>query len=169
MALNNKEAYLAVIEFNKTIVSITSAVLAALITFIVFQDYGLGVKNIIPPIILVVSLFFSLMGIGNAIPAIRLDQSRIWAVRYSNIGAFLMIVGILFIGIIQKPAQPTMDSALVNIEKSLNKIYPFVQAKNCLKVQLKNDEYVFHFQKDTLKRKVIYSIEKDKITVTEIE
>ncbi|GAA0884571.1 hypothetical protein GCM10009120_31690 [Sphingobacterium siyangense subsp. cladoniae] len=169
MAQNNKDAYLAVIEFNKTIVSITSTVLAALITFIVFQDYGLGFKNIIAPVVLVISLIFSLRGIGRAIPAIRLDQSKIWAVRYSNIGAFLMILGILLIGLIQKPEKPTMDITLSNIEKSLNKIYPLVEAKNCLTVQLENDEYVFHFQKDTLKRKVVYSIEKDKITATEIE
>lgn len=167
--VNNKDAYLAVIEFNKTIISITSAILAALITFIVFQDYGLSIRNLIAPIILMLSLFFSIFGIGNAIPAIRLNQSRKLAVRFSNIGAGTMIIGIAAIVLIKKPEKVTIDTALVNIEKSLFKIYPVVSTANCRKIQTEDDEYVFHFQKDTLKLMVVYSIEKDIIKTTELK
>lgn len=163
---HNKDAYLAVIEFNKTIISVTSAILAALITFIVFQDYGLSARNIVAPAILILSAFFSILGFGHAIPAIRLDESRKMSVRFSNIGAILMVIGIFAIFIIKKPEKVTIDTALMHVKQSLSTTYPFIQPEYCQRIDLGNEQYIFHFQKDTFKRKVIYSIAKEQIVST---
>ncbi|GAA3963080.1 hypothetical protein GCM10022246_15400 [Pedobacter ginsengiterrae] len=166
---NIKEAYQAVIDFNKTIISITSAILAALISFLVFQDYTLSLLNLVAPVVFVLSLIFSILGIGRAIPAINLDQSKKWAVRFSNLGAGLMILGIISIYLIKKPEKATIDTALSDIEKTLSKIYPVIRIKNCQKIELMGENYLFHFKEGTISRKVIYSLDTEKIILSEVE
>lgn len=160
---NIVEAYKSVIEFNKTIISITSTVLAALISYLVFQDYSLNLPNIISPSFLVLSLIFSFLGIGNAIPAINVEQSKIWAVRHSNIGAGLMIIGIVTIFFIDKKEKVSIDKALYTIEQTLLKVDSTLLQKNCNRLELIDGNYIFHFKRDSIKRKVIYSVDKDHI------
>ncbi len=160
---NVKEAYTAVIDFNKTIISITSAILAALISYLVFQDYNLNLINLISPISLMISLIFSLLGIGYAIPAINIGQSKIWAVRFSNIGAAIMLIGIILIVFIEKKEKPTIDKVLNHIETSLKKVDSRFIQKNCQSFELLDNKYIIHYSYDKSRKKVVYSLDQDKI------
>jgi len=160
---NIKEAYTAVIDFNKTIISITSTILAALISYLVFQDYSLGFPNILSPIALIISLVFSFFGIGCAIPAININQSKIWAVRFSNIGAAIMLTGIILIIFIEKKNSPDINTILVHIEKSLEKVDSKLNQSNCKSFELIDNTYVLNYEHDTIKKQVIYSLDKEKI------
>ncbi len=160
---NIKEAYTAVIDFNKTIITITSTVLAALISYLVFQDYNLLYQNLISPLVLLISLIFSFFGIGLAIPAINTDTSKIWAVRHSNIGASIMLIGILCIGFIQPKEKLSIDKVLLKIETSLKRVEPSLIQKNCKSFELIDDNYIIFYSQDSLHRRVVYSLDKDNI------
>ena len=160
---NIKEAYTAVIDFNKTIITITSTVLAALISYLVFQDYNLSFQNLISPLVLLISLIFSFFGIGLAIPAIHTDTSRIWAVRHSNIGASIMLIGIFCIGFIQPKEKLSIDKVLLKIETSIKRVEPSLTQKNCKSFELIDDNYIIFYSQDSLHRRVVYSLDKDNI------
>lgn len=160
---NIKEAYTAVIDFNKTIIAITSTILATLISYLVFQNYNLTIINLISPFILFLSLIFSFLGIGYAIPAINTDTSKICAVRYSNIGASLMLIGIISITFIKPKDKPSIDQILLKIETSLKKIEPSLIQKNCKSFELIDDNYIIYYSQDSLYRRVVYSLDKENI------
>lgn len=166
---NIKEAYTAVIDFNKTIVAITSTILASLISFLVFQNYNLSFTNIISPVLLFGSLVFSFLGFGYAIPAINTDTSKIWAVRYSNIGASLMLIGIICISLIESKEKENIDQILLKIENSLKKIEPSLIQKNCKSFELIENNYIIYYSQDSLHRRIIYSLDKEKIISFERE
>jgi len=166
---NIKEAYTAVIDFNKTIVAITSTILAALISYLVFQNYNLTIINLISPFLLFASLIFSFLGIGFAIPAINTDTSKIWAVRHSNIGAILMLIGIICIIFIEPKEKSSIDQILLKIEVSLKKVEPSLIQKNCKSFELIENNYIIYYAQDSLYRRVIYSIDGEKIISLERE
>lgn len=160
---NIKEAYTAVIDFNKTIIAISSTIFATLISYLVFQNYNLISINLISPFILFISLIFSFLGIGFAIPAINTDTTKIWAVRHSNIGAGLMLMGIMSIAFIKPKDKPSIDQILLKIETSLKEIEPSLIQKNCKSFELIENNYIIYYSQDSLYRRVIYSLDKENI------
>lgn len=160
---NIKEAYTAVIDFNKTIIAISSTILATLISYLVFQNYNLISINLISPLILFISLIFSFLGIGFAIPAINTDTSKIWAVRHSNIGAGLMLMGIMSIIFIKPKDKASIDQILLKIETSLKRIEPSLIQKNCRSFELIEGNYIIYYSQDSLHRRVVYSLDKENI------
>ena len=165
MSENIKDSYTAVIDFDKVLISISSTILAALISYLVFQDYDLNFPNLIAPILLVVSLFLSLLGFGQAIPAIKKNQSRKLAVKASNLAAVAMFLGIFAIGLIRQKSTPTINEVLVQIENTSETLKTDLSAVNCNQIEFVNRNYILSYELDSLKVKIIYSLDDKKMTL----
>ena len=161
---NTVAAYQSVIDFNKTIISITSTILAALISYLVFQNYNLSIRNLISPIILVISLICSLFGFGYAIPAINKSVSKKAAITFSNIGAGIMLIGIIAIVSIEEKEKINIKNILVDIENSLKSVDSKLTPQNCKSFELTDQNYILQYKHDSINIQIIYSLDKEKIT-----
>lgn len=166
---NYKDSYLSVIEFNKVIVSIASTILAALISYLVFQEYDFTFRNLISPIVIFISLILSLFGFGNAIPAIKKDQSRKWAIRASNAAASFMFIGIGLIGFIQPKKDKTINDILKYVESSSINFNHNLIPNNCSEISFINRDYILKYNLDSIVVKTIYSLDDDKMTLLQKE
>lgn len=166
---NIKEAYTAVIDFNKTIVSISSTILAALISYLVFQEYDFTIRNFTSPILLVISITFSFFGFGFAIPAINVAQAKIWAVRFSNIGAAVMLLGIISIAFIQKKELNDLDKILHKVETTFKTIDPKINRSNCQSFSLSGETYIFNFTDNKTIKQVTFSTNSQQIVSYKIK
>jgi hypothetical protein len=157
---NIQEAYKSVIEFNKVIISITSTVLAVLISYLAFQDYELIICNLLSPIALIISISLSLFGFGYAIPAINKNRSSNIAVNCSNAGAFLMLLGIVLISTIQKHENDDIQQALMSIDKTLKVNSKNFIPSNCTNIKKNDKDYELTYKSTGFEAIVIYSTEK---------
>lgn len=157
------EAYKSIIEFNKVIISLASLVLAALISYIVSQDFPLTFRNLASPVALIVSLIFSLSGFGRAIPAIQKQAPRKMAVRLSNIGGYIMLLGISLIFVITKDGEKRIDSILREVNKLSSILKYKLQPQNCSSFELKDSTYILNYTYDSITVRVEYSLNKDRI------
>lgn len=160
---NYSTAYQSVVDFNKVIISISSSILAVLISYLVLNNSVDDLHNLISPFVLTISIIFSLFGFGYALPAIRKNKSEIVAVRLSNIGAGLMILGIILITTIELKKQ-NIDGIIKEIENSFQKKSDVIDMKNCESIVFQKNNIQFNFKKDSTKIEVNYSPEKKKIT-----
>ncbi len=157
------EAYKAVIDFNKVVISISSAILAALISYLVSQDFSFAPRNFASPIVLTISIACSLLGFGRAIGAINKKEPRINAVKFSNVAGGAMLLGILSIGFIKKNEEKKIDDILKEIDKTSSILEYKLQPANCTGFDLREKTYVLHYAYDTIAVQVDYSLEKSKI------
>lgn len=160
---NIADAYKSVIDFNKVVISISSAILAAVITYIVSQDFSLTINNIASPILLIGSFVFCLFGFGYSISAIQKNIKKPIAKHFSNIGGTLMLAGIIAIGFLKKEAEKKIDDILKEIEKTSSTLDYKLFPKNCDSIELKEKIYTFKYYYDSTFVQVDYSLDKDKI------
>jgi hypothetical protein len=158
------EAYKAIIDFNKVIISISSTVLAALIAYLAYQKVEFHWINYVSSFFLVLSIFFSITGFGNAIATIKDGISRRGTILMSNFGASILILGILSMLLIRTNNEG-LDDILKSVESSTNSLNKNLSPKNCIRIELKDDYYLIDYKADTISTKVIYSIKKGKITL----
>ena len=160
---NYSTAYQSVVDFNKVIISISSSILAVLTSYLVLNNSVDDLQNFTSPIVLIISIIFSLLGFGYALPAIRKNKSEIVAVRLSNFGAGLMILGIILITTIDLKKQ-NIDGIITEIENSFQQKYDIVDMKYCENIEFQKNNIQFNFKKDSTKIEINYSPEKKKIT-----
>ncbi len=158
---NKVEAYKTITEFNKTIISIASAVLAIVVTYLTSQDYVPEWRSLLSPVLLTISIGLSLSAFGKAIPAIQKSEKRVWAIRYSNLAGGIMLAGILCIGFIRKSNGKNAKDIFKEIEKVGNymdyKLFP----ENCSKFELIDKEYTMYYEYDSVNVQVEYSLKDD--------
>ena len=161
---NTSEAYKSVIDFNKTIISISSSILAALIAYLVYQKISFRLLNFISLIFLVCSIIFSIAGFGKAIMTIKDNYSRKATIVLSNFGAFFLILGILAILLIKEDKQ-TIDNILYNVENSTTRLGKHFSPEKCIKIELRDENYIFTYKTDSTINEVFYSTSINIITM----
>jgi len=159
---NTSEAYKSVIDFNKTIISMSSAILAALIGYLVYQKVPFRLINYVSVFLLVVSIFLSILGFGQAIKTIKDSVSRKATIGFTNWGAFFLILGILAI-LAVKDDEKTIDNVLNTVEKNTTTLAKNLSTKNCVSIELKSDSYFLVYHVDSSNIEVIYSLSKQSI------
>jgi len=157
------EAYSAVIDFSKTVISITSTILAAEVGYLVFQDYDLTWHNSFSAILLIISIFLSLFCFGSAIESVKDSNSRPNTMLMGNGGAFFMIAGIICLIFISKKNDVGLNEVLINIEKSSFGQSKKLDIRNCYKIQLNEKQYNLNYKTDSLETNIVYSLESNKI------
>lgn len=158
-----KEAYESMIEFNKVIISISTGLLAALIAYLVYQQVDFVLTNYISVIILVFSLIFSLYGMGRAVNALQTDTDKNGAIIHSNLGAIVLIAGILCLTTIKNNNKESIDSILKSVESSTASMNKKLKPSACYNIEKNNQNYILLYKTDTISTQVIYSLSENHI------
>lgn len=156
------EAYKSIIDFNKTIIGISSSILAGLIGFIVYQQLEAKITNYISVVLLVFSVFFSIKSFGAAIKTIKDLTSRPSTITYANWGAVTLICGILSVLFITQEKK-TISDMLNDVNSSTMVMQKKLHPNSCYQIYQKNDNYVFKYLVDKQKIIVVYSAKKSEI------
>lgn len=163
MAENEVEAHKSIIEFNKTIITICSGILTAIIGLIVFQDITVTTSDYFILAPFVISIFLSLYGFGYTIAALRDQTNSNNALRMTNLSALVMIISIFLLFALGKPEQDTIDSILESIEESTKTTGRNLIPENMQSILSTRDGYVISFKTDSMITKVTYSKSAKKI------
>lgn len=158
------DAYKSIIDFNKTIITISSSVLTALIAYVIYQNIDLKALSYISIGLIVLAILFSLFGFGGAIKAVKDGQSRPSTIFVSNASGFILIFGIVLILFAFKPRQEkSIDEILNTIEKSTTSLNQKLSAKTMMSLEYNNDKYIIIYQSDNVEYRVVYEVKTDKI------
>jgi hypothetical protein len=156
------EAYKSIIDFNKTVISISSSILAGVIAFIVYQDIDFVIRNYIGILFLIISILLSVRSFGLAIKTIKDSKSRPSTISYANFGAFSLIVGIVAILIIKQP-KINVNEILNHVEVSTYNFSEKLLSKQCIQIKSTDDIYEILYLIDKKKINVKYSIKKKRV------
>lgn len=117
-AANHLEAWKAVIDFVKTIISISAAILTAFVGYYALNQLSLGASlfNFISPLLLLASIVAALFGFGRSIKAISSGATQVAGVLLSNVSAILLLGGILAVSLINTGGNKTLDKILDEID-----------------------------------------------------
>ena len=159
----NNEAYKAIIDLNKTIISIGSAILAGLIAYLIFQDSLFEIKNYIGLLFIILSIIFSIAGFGKAIQTLSDGISRNKTILLTNISVYLLIFGIVLLLLIKFGNEKNLDQILKEIEKTSTLQIGNLSKTNCNEILKEGKTYKFIYLINNQKVETIYSIESNKI------
>lgn len=158
------DAYKSIIEFNKTIITISSSVLSALIAYIIYKNIDLNALNYISIGSIILAILFSLFGFGGAITTIKDGQSRPFTVFVSNASGFILITGIfLTLFAFKHRQEKSINDILTTIEKTTNTLKQKLTAKTMNSLEYNNDKYTIIYRIDSAEYKVVYEVNTDKI------
>jgi len=173
--INNStiDAYKSVIDFNKTIITIASSVLTALIAYIVYQNIYLKPLNYISIFFIIASILFSLYGFGKAIQTLfglgkviqnlNDEDSRKKSILMTNIGGFFLIIGIVLLLSFNHKKEKSIDEILTKIESSTSTLQQKLVPNNLKSIEYNNEIYTIIFSTDCLDKTVKYSNKNDQI------
>jgi len=156
------EAYKSIIDFNKTIISISSSVLTGVIAYLVYQDIDFAFQNYIGVALLIISVLLSIKSFGAAIKTVKDSISRPATIIYANFGAFTLIAGIVAILCIQQQKKD-INHILLDIEQTTSNYQKKLNPLKCIKISSNDDQYVLTYKNDSTNIVVTYSIKKDRV------
>lgn len=160
---NTVEAYKSIIDFNKTIITISSSVLTALIAYIVYQNIELNFFNYLSIFSLIGAILLSLYGFGNAIHTVKKGDSRKGTILMTNIGGFLLMVGIVLLLTFNAKKQKSVDQVLKRIEQATSSLNNKLIPPNFKSIELIDNNYLVKYSMDSTYIQVIYSMTDNKI------
>ena len=167
MAVSNTvDAYKSIIDFNKTIITIASSVLTALIAYVIYQNIDLNALNYISIGLIVLAILFSLFGFGGAISTIKDEKPRPKTVFFTNASGFILIGGVVLTLFAFKQRQDkSVDQILTNIEKSTTTLNQKLSPKNMKSLEYEKETYTIVYKIDSLEHTVVYTTKTDKIAI----
>lgn len=161
-ALRVQEAYKQVIEFNKTIITLSSGAFTALTAYLIYQKIEFNRLNYLSFALLFLSILLSIMSLGGAIKPIKTGVSNKLVITFANIGGYLLLGGLGCLILIKKD-EKNIDGVLKKIESTTTGYHKDLAAKNCTAIEFKNNAYILHYKTDSTYVDVTYSLENDKI------
>jgi len=169
-AANDKshvEAWKSLIELIKTVVSINSALLAAMAGYYVLSDNPIEPTwlNGLSPGLLLLSSLAASFGFGRSIRAIKSGTSEPWGVVLTNASIFLLVAGIVCIVLIDPERPDTLATALAQTEKEARGLNLSPLALQSVTVV--NSQYVIRYQDAAGTTTVTYSPQERKLVKLE--
>lgn len=163
------EAWKSLIDLSKTIISIASTVLTALIGFYVLNQSKFDVSyiNYVAPILLVLSILSAIYGFGKAIRVVKTGVSETLGIIFINISVGLLVAGILFISLIKFNKNESLDVVLTNITKETRTFESALNPKHIKKLELIDSNYLITYDTDGKIINITYSLNEDKIVKVE--
>ena len=139
------EAWKAVTEFTKVIVSLSTSILTILVGYITLNSIDLSFYNLLPPFFLILAIVLSLFGFGRAIPAIKSGNQDRNSILFSNLSVLALIIGIISIPIISVNPQPSVDGVLKIVEQETQSLSYQLSPEKCEKVTVQGDVYTLSY------------------------
>ena len=163
MDTNHTEAWKAVTEFSKTVLSLSATVLAAIASYLVLQGAAITAWTAIAPALLVLAIILSLYGFGRAIKALKTGTSQTFALLGCNLGAVALLLSILALPFTLRSEPATIDSMLSAIENGTHSFPVPLSASNCRTITRQGDDYILTYATANATAQVTYSAAKNEI------
>lgn len=163
------EAWKSLIELSKTTLSISSAVLTALIGFYVLNQSSFSASkiNYMAPALLVLSILIAIYGFGRAIRSIKTGTSEPAGVGLTNTSVILLVAGILSTSLIEFNNNKSLDVVLANIEKESATFETKLSPKFMKKVEVVNSNYLVIYEAGAKTTNITYSQNENRIIKVE--
>lgn len=163
MDMNHTEAWKAVTEFSKTVLSLSATLLAVIASYLVLQGATITLWTVIAPALLTLAIVLSLYGFGHAIKALKTGTSQAFALVGCNLGAVALLLSILSLPFTLRTEPQSIDSILATIESSTQSFPVRLSAGNCKAISKQNDSYLLTYVAAGATVQVEYSITKNEI------
>lgn len=157
------EAYKTIIDFNKSVITISSTILAGQVAYLVFEKTQFIWTNFVSSALLVFSFIFCLFSFGRAIKTIKDATSRPSTILFANLAAALLVAGIFALLLIDTNGDKTIDKVLKSVEKSTKTFHKQLTADKCNSLELSNENYIISYKNDTATIIVVYSLKEHKV------
>lgn len=160
------EAWKAVTEFAKTVISICSAILTAMLAYYVANqsDFHESRLNYLSPALLVIAIGCAIFAFGRSIKAVKSGDSQRGGVAYANASVVFMLAGILLIAAIQLKKSESLDSVLAKIEKETANLPLKLTPDMVLKVVTSDANYLVTYRKDADLIAVAFAAKEGRVT-----
>lgn len=159
------EAWKSVIEFCKTIISISSAILTALIGYYIVSQPELSSSHLnkAPPALLVLAMLFAMFGFGRSIKSISQGTSVTSGIALANLSVFFLTIGILSIALIKVDKGSSLDAVISQIQQNSKKINKQLTQKQMKTLSVTGDKYIITYETDKGDVMVTYSTTENRI------
>lgn len=161
MSPNELEAWKAVTEFSKTVLSLSATVLAALASYIVLERPPVGLIMAVSPALLVLAVIFSLYGFGGAIKALKSGTSQKIALLGCNAGAVALLCSIVLLPLTLKSPNHSIDGILSLVEATTKTYAVSLSAANCKEISKVQDAYKLRYVIGGTSIEAIYSLSEN--------
>jgi hypothetical protein len=154
---NFVEEWKSVIDFTKTVLSISTGLLAAIASLLLIGNYKLQGTGWIPPALLMLSALMSLFGFGRAIQALRANTAKNAALLLSNLSVLALIAAIVSAPFAIETEASSIDQALSSVEAATKKWPVDLSARNCSEISRKGEELILTYQANGRTTQVVFS------------
>lgn len=151
------EEWKSVIDFAKTVLSISTGLLAAVASLLLIGNYKLQGTGWVPPVLLVVSIVLSLFGFGRAIQSLRAGSAKNSALWFTNGSLVVLVAGIISAPFAIETPASSIDQALSVIEAATKKWPVDLSARNCSEISRNGEELTLTYQANGHSAQVQYS------------
>lgn len=169
MCTNNNQSHLeawkSVIDFCKTSISISSAVLTVLVGYYIANQPELGnsLFNFAPPALLVFAILLAIWGFGKSIKAVSTGTSQKIGILQANLSIFALLAGILSMSLIKVEKDSSLDVVISNIGKELQNTNKQIVPQRVSAVSVSGDMYKITYDTDKGPVSVSYSVNEHRV------
>ena len=155
------EAWKSMIDYQKTIISLSSAILAAVVGFyLTGNNVQLWPNMLAPVLILIASIIAACYGFGRSIKSVKTGNSETMAAHLSNLATGLLVVGILSAFLISPTDPQSVDYIVNKIEKETRNLNPVLETKQIESITFSSDIYTITYKTKSRTKSVRYSVKK---------
>ena len=145
--MSHVDAWKAVIDFNKTTISVASAVLTALVAYLRISGsiWEMSLMNTVPVILLLVAAALAIFSFGRSISALKSGESAKHGVLFANLGFFALALGILSLALVTVGSDRSIREILELVEAETAGFRLPLSPSNCHSIELRRDQYVLRY------------------------
>lgn len=160
------EAWKAVTEFAKTVISISSAILSALLAYYVANqsDFDESRLNFLSPALLVAAIVCAIFAFGRAIKAVKSGDSQKGGVAFANVSVLFLVAGVLAIAALQLKKGTSLEVVLARIAKETAGLSVKLTADRVFKVDAGDTDYRVTFRTDSDLVIVTYAVKDGRVS-----
>lgn len=160
------EAWKSVIDFCKTVISVSSAILTALLGYYIVSQTELSDSwgNFLPPAFLVLTIALAIWGFGRSIKSVSSGTSQRGGILLANLSIIVLIIGILSISLVEIEKDLSLDGVISNIEKESQNINKQLVPQRVRTVRVSGSIYTITYDTDKGPVRVCYSTSEQRIT-----
>jgi hypothetical protein len=163
---NHVEAWKSVIDFCKTAISVSSAILTAILGYYIVSQTELSDSwvNFVPPTLLVIAIALAIWGFGRSIKSVSSGTSQPCGILLANLSIFALLAGILSISLVEIEKDLSLDVVISNIEKESQNTNKQLVPLRVRTVSVSGSIYTITYDTDKGPVKVSYSTTEHRVT-----
>ncbi len=161
--LNRREAWAAVIDFDKTVISIASGVLTAFSGYVFINHLEFSFAVLAALFFLAASIICAIFGFGRALTAIRDSTEIQTGISFSNVAPYLLFFGLIAALFSRQERKDTIDFVLKQVEATTQSFQVRLSPDACSEISVKDRIITLTYSADGEIVTVNYSVDSQQI------